>query len=149
MNLRRFFLAALAIFIFAMVWNGFVHMVLLKEASLALEKVARPATERNMVLGLLLTAGMAMLFVYSYVAFVRTPGVKRALGHGVFFAVMAGLLVDLNQYFLYPIPGSLAASWFFFGLIEFCVYSVIVSWLYPVAAQSGKGEFLSRPPHTT
>lgn len=135
MNLRRFIVAVFAIFIFAMVWNGFVHMVLLKEASLALEKIARPAAERNMALGLLLTGGVAMLFVYSYVSFVRTPGVKRALGHGVFFAVMAGLFVDLNQFFLYPVPGSLAAAWFLFGFIEFCVYGVLVSWLYPVAAQ--------------
>lgn len=135
MNLRRFLIAVFAIFIFAMLWNGLVHMMLLKEANLALEKVARPAAERNMGLGLLLTAGVATLFVYSYVSFVRTPGVKRALGHGVFFALVAGLFVDLNQFFLYPIPGSLAAAWFLFGFIEFCVYGVLVSWLYPVAAQ--------------
>jgi hypothetical protein len=134
MDLRRFGVAVFAIFIFALLWNGLVHMVLLKEASLALEGVARPAAERNMALGLLLTAGVAILFVYSYVSFVRTPGVKRALGHGVFFAFLAGLFVDLNQFLLYPIPGSLAAAWFLFGFIEFCIYGVLVSWLYPVAA---------------
>jgi hypothetical protein len=132
MNWKRFAVAVLAIFIFAMMWNGFVHMVLLKEASLALEKVARPAAERNMALGFMLTAGVAILFVYSYVSFVRTPGIKRALGHGVFFAILAGLFVDLNQFFLYPIPGSLAAAWFLFGFIEFCIYGVLVSWLYPL-----------------
>lgn len=137
MNVRRFVVAVLAIFIFALVWNGFVHMVLLKEAALALEGVARPAAERNMALGLLLTAGVATLFVYSYVSFVRTPGVKRALGHSVFFALMAGLFVDMNQFFLYPIPGSLAAEWFLFGFIEFCIYGVLVSWLYPISAQPG------------
>lgn len=118
-----------------MVWNGFVHMVLLKEAGFALESVARPATERNMTLGLFLTVAVATLFVYSYVSFVRTPGIKRALGHGVFFALLAGVFVDLNQFFLYPIPGSLAAAWFLFGFIEFCIYGVIVFWLYPVNAQ--------------
>lgn len=135
MNVRRFVVAVITIFIFALIWNGFVHMVLLKEASLALEGTARPAEERNMALGLLLTAGVATLFVYSYVSFVRTPGIKRALGHGVFFALLAGLFVDLNQFFLYPIPGSLAAAWFIFGFIEFCIYGALVSWLYPIAAQ--------------
>jgi hypothetical protein len=104
MNLRRFVVAVMAIFVFALAWNGFVHMVLLKEAGLALEGIARPAGERNMALGLLLTAGVATLFVYSYVSFVHTPGLKRAIGHGVFFALLAGLFVDLNQFFLYPIP---------------------------------------------
>lgn len=149
MNLRRFFAAVLAIFIFAVVWNGLVHMVILKEASLALEKVVRPAAERNMALGLLLTAGVATLFVYSYVSFVHTPGIKRALGHGVFFAAMAGMFVDLNQFFLYPIPGSLAAAWFLFGLIEFCVYGVIVAWLCPVAAQPTDASKAIHPPTTT
>lgn len=137
MAFRRFFVSVVAIFVFAMVWNGFIHLVLLKEASLALENVARPVTERNMMLGLLLTAAVATLFVYTYVAFVRTPGIKRALGHGVLFALLAGVFVDLNQYFLYPIPGSLAATWFLFGLVEFCIYGVIVFWLYPVSAQPG------------
>ena len=137
MNWKRFWVAVFAIFIFALVWNAFVHLVLLKEANLALEGVARPVAERNIALGLLLTAGVAVLFVYSYVSFVRTPGVKRALYHGVFFAFLAGLLVDLNQFFLYPIPGSLAATWFLFGFIEFCFYGLLVSWLYPIVAQTG------------
>ena len=135
MNLRRFVVAVLAIFIFALVWNGFVHMLLLKEAELALEGIARPAGERSLALGLLSTAGISTIFVYSYVSFVRTPGIKRALGHGVFFALLAGLFVDLNQFFLYPIPGSLAAAWFLSGFIEFCIYGVLVAWLYPIAAQ--------------
>jgi len=136
MNPRRFIVSVVAIFIFAMVWNGFVHMVLLKEAGLALESVARPATERNMMLGLFLTLAVATLFVYSYVSFVRTPGIKPALGHGIFFALLAGVFVDLNQLFLYPIPVSLVAAWFLFGLVEFCIYGVIVYWLDPVNAQS-------------
>lgn len=136
MNWKRFWIAVVAIFIFALLWNGLVHMIFLREAGLALESVARPPAERNMAIGLLLTAGVALLFVYSYGSFVRTPGVRRALGHGLFFALMAGLFVDLNQYFLYPIPGKLATAWFAFGLVEFCVYGVLVSWLYPVAAQA-------------
>lgn len=136
MNWNRFWIAVVAIFIFALLWNGLVHMVFLREADLALDGVARPPAERNMALALLLTAGVALLFVYSYGSFVRTPGIRRALGHGLFFALMAGLLVDLNQYFLYPIPGELAAAWFAFGLVEFSVYGVLVSWLYPVVGQA-------------
>lgn len=136
MNLKRFVIAVVVIFLFALAWNGFVHMVLLKEANLAIERFARPAEDRDMVLGLLLTAGIAILFVYSYIAFVRTPGAKRALGHGLFFALLAGLFVDLNQFVLYPIPGSLAAAWFLFGVVEFCIYGALVYWLYPVSAQA-------------
>jgi hypothetical protein len=135
MNWKRLLIALLAIFVFALVWNSLVHMVILGEANTALEGVARPPGERNLTLGLLLTAGIAFLFVYSYASFVHTAGFKRALGHGVFFALLAGLFVDLNQFLIYPIPGTLAAAWFFFGLVEFCIYGLIVAWLYPVNAR--------------
>jgi hypothetical protein len=135
MNFRRLAVAVLAIFLFALAWNGVVHMVILREANMALEKLARPAAERNVALGLLLTAGIAILFVYSYASFVRAPGLRRALGHGVLFALLAGLFADLNQYLLYPIPGSLASLWFLFGVVEFCIYGVLVSWLYPIGAR--------------
>jgi hypothetical protein len=127
-------MAVSAVFTFALLWNGFVHGVLLRDMSLALESVTRPATQRSLVLGLALTAGVAIMFVFSYATWVHTPGLRRAVGHGVFFALLAGLFVDLNQFILYPIPGSLAAAWFGFGLIEFCFYGLLVWWLYPVTA---------------
>ncbi|MCI0506240.1 MAG: hypothetical protein L0Z73_09050 [Gammaproteobacteria bacterium] len=135
MNLKRFSLAVAAIFVFALLWNGVVHMVLLKEANQALDQIARPMAERNMVLGLMLTAGIAILFVYSYASCARVAGIRYAVGHGTFFGLVAGLFVDLNQFLLYPIPASLAATWFAFGFLEFCIYGILVSWLYPVAAQ--------------
>ncbi|HXF44611.1 MAG TPA: hypothetical protein VNK91_00655 [Burkholderiaceae bacterium] len=133
MKWKRFALTVLVVFVAALAWNGFVHGVLLKDANLALVAFARPAAERSAPLGLALTGGLAALFVYSYAAFVRTPGVLRALGHGLFFALLAGLLVDLNQYLLYPLPASLAALWFAAGTVEFCLYALLAAWLYPIA----------------
>jgi hypothetical protein len=45
------------------------------------------------------------------------------------------LLVDFNQYILYPIPAGLALAWFGFGFVEFCVYGLLAAWLYPIGAQ--------------
>lgn len=132
MNWKRFALSVWVVFVAALAWNGFVHGVLLKDANLALAAFARPAAERSAPLGLALTGGLAALFVYSYAAFVRTPGLRRALGHGLFFALLAGLLVDLNQYLLYPIPASLVGLWFAAGVVEFCLYALLVAWLYPI-----------------
>lgn len=137
MNIKRFAYATLAIFVFALLWNGIVHLVILRDANVALEQLARPAEERSLALGLLLTAGVAVLFVYSYASLVRTPGIWRGLGHGAFFGLLAGLLVDLNQFLLYPIPGWVVLSWFLFGFVEFCIYGVIAAAIYPIGAQPG------------
>lgn len=132
MNYKRLITASAVIFAFALVWNGFVHLVILRDANAGLATVARAEADRNLYLSLFITAGLAFLFVWSFARFARRGGLREGISHGLFFAVLVGILVDLNQYMLYPIPASLVAKWFVFGLIEFCIYGVLVSWLYPV-----------------
>lgn len=136
MNLRRLFMTAGAIFLFAILWNGLVHLVILADANSALATITRPAAERSPGLSLFMTAALALLFVWSYARFARQGSMREGLRLGVFFALLAGILVDLNQYVMYPIPASLAAKWFAFGLIEFCGYGVLAAWLYPIEAKA-------------
>jgi hypothetical protein len=124
MDGRRVVVAVTAIFIFALAWNGLVHLVLLREADLALLPVGRPPQERNLLLGLAVTAGLALLFVVSFLR-CGGKGIRAGIRHGAFFGLLAGLLVDVNQYLLYPLPGTLALQWFAFGFVEFCIYGVI------------------------
>lgn len=48
-------------------------------------------------------------------------GWRCGLRHGLFFAFGAGLLVDLNQYLLHPLPARLPIAWFVAGLLETCL----------------------------
>ncbi len=132
MNYKRFFIAIIAIFVFAMIWNGIVHLVLLREADSILNSIGRQESQRNMFLSILVTVILATLFVWSYARFARRGDLRDGLTLGLFFGLLAGTLVDLNQYVLYPIPASLAITWFAFGLVEFCIYGVLVSILYPI-----------------
>ncbi len=132
MNVKRFFLAALVIVIFALLWNGIVHLVILRGADAVLNAIGRPESGRSLWLSLLSTVLIAVLFVWSYVRCARRGTMQEGFIHGLFFGILAGVLVDLNQYILYPVPGPLAISWFGFGLIEFCIYGIVVSRLYPI-----------------
>ncbi|QYO63633.1 hypothetical protein [Leptolyngbya sp. 7M] len=132
MNYTRLIVTSVAIFIFALLWNGLIHAVVLQDANAALVNVARPAAERNMGLALLLTAGLAFLFVWSYAYTAQHGTLREGIAHGLFFAVLAGFLVNLNQYILYPLPASLVMKWFVSGLVEFCIYGGLASWLYPI-----------------
>jgi hypothetical protein len=109
-----------------------VHGLLLGEAEMALVDLARRSEDKSLLLALLLTVGIAVLFVFSHVRLVRPSGIKGGAAHGAFFSLLADLLVEVNQYFLYPIPGSLAAYWLVFGFCEFCIYGLIAALLYPM-----------------
>lgn len=127
---KRFFVSVVAVFVFALLWNGVVHAFVLHEANLELTSFARPVEERSLVVALLLTFGIASLFVGAFYRWTREGSLREGLQLGVFFALLAGLLVDLNQYLLYPLSAALAVKWFAFGLVEFSVYGLIVSVLY-------------------
>lgn len=132
MNYNRLITTSAVIFIFALLWNSLIHGVILRDAESVLVNIARSAGDRNMGLALLLTFGLAFLFVWSYAYTARRGDLREGILHGLFFALLAGLLVDLNQYVLYPLPASLVVKWFFSGLIEFCGYGILASWLYPI-----------------
>lgn len=118
-------LAAMALMtVFSLAWNGLVHGFVLVSLNQVVADIGRPASERNLVLGLLLTAGLAALFVASLAATASLNDKGRiawrhGLRHGLFFAFGAGLLVDLNQYLLYPLPARVPIAWFVAGLMEF------------------------------
>ena len=132
MNYKRFFFATGAIIVFALLWNGIVHLVILREADSILNSIGRQESQRSLFLSLVVTAMLSILFVWSYSRTAKRGDLRDGLTHGLFFGILAGTLVDLNQYVLYPIPASLAFIWFVFGLLEFCIYGVLVSRLYPI-----------------
>jgi hypothetical protein len=137
MRVRRFVLACLVLFVVAIAWNGLVHLVLLRSADAVVRHLYRPDLADRMWLSLLVTAGMVIMFVWGYSRFARTSSIREAVGYGIFFALLAGVLVDLNQYVLFPIPGWLALLWFLGGLAEFIVYGIIVSRVYPPLGGGG------------
>jgi hypothetical protein len=131
MRTKRFLLTCGVLFVVAIAWNTFVHLVVLRAANASVQHLRRPDLAETAWLSLVLTVGIVVAFVWGYGRYARNGSVREGLGYGVFFALLAGLLVDLNQYVLFPIPAAVAAQWFFGGLIEFCLYGIIVARLYP------------------
>lgn len=133
MRPRRFLLASAVLLFVALVWNAFVHLVVLRAANASVQHLRRPDLADRMWLSLVLTAGIVMLFVWGYGRFARDGSLREGLTWGLYFALLAGLLVDLNQYLLFPIPGRVALQWFAGGLLEFLLYGVLVTKLAPPA----------------
>ncbi len=128
MDIKRPILSVVLIIVVALIWNGLFHMVLIADQNAMIASLRRPDLSEKIVLSLLITVGMATLFVVSYSKWRRTGSLTESLLHGMFFSALAGVLVNANQYLVYPIPGMLAGLWFLGGVIEFSLYAVTV-WL--------------------
>jgi hypothetical protein len=134
MRLRRFLVACFVLFVVALAWNGLLHLVVLRGAEAAVRAVYRPNLADRMWLSVLAAVATVVVYVAGYVRFARSGSLREAIGYGLFFAAVAGVLVDLNQYVLLPIPGRLACLWFLAGVVEFTLYAVIVRRLVRAAA---------------
>lgn len=131
MNIRRGTLALLAVFGFTMVWGLLYHLVLLKDADQQIRQLYRPDLNEKMWLSVLGVLGISAFFIIGYRLCTRTGTVTEGVIFGICFSALAALLVDLNQYVLYPIPALLAIKWFIGGLVEFAVNGALASIIYP------------------
>jgi hypothetical protein len=131
MRTKRFLLTCGVLFLVAIAWNAFVHLVVLRAANASVEHLRRPDFAEKAWLSVLLTAGVVTVFVWGYSRFARNGSLREGVGYGLFFALVAGLLVDLNQYVLFPIPAVVAGEWFLGGLVEFSLYGLLATRLYP------------------
>jgi hypothetical protein len=131
MRPARFTLAVVVLFVLSLVWNGLLHLVILRRANEAVQHLRRTDLPGAMGMSLVLTALVSLLFVWGWVRTARTGTIREGLGYGLFIGVFVALLVDVNQYLLYPLPASLVLKWFAGGVLEFTFYGLVVSRVYP------------------
>ncbi|HUK12496.1 MAG TPA: hypothetical protein VLW17_04265 [Thermoanaerobaculaceae bacterium] len=138
----RSVVAVVVLFVVALAWNALVHLVVLRSSHDAVRHLLRADLAGKLWLSLAGTAATLALFVWGYRRFACDRSLGEGLRYGLFFGVIAGLLVDLNQYVLYPIPAWVAASWFAGGLAEFLLYGALLTRLIP--PQAGRGMVVGR-----
>lgn len=136
MRIGRLAVASLVLFVIALAWNSALHLLILRDVNAVVAPLRRANPSGFVPLSLFMTWGMTALFAFGYAWAARRGRLAEGLGYGMFFALLAGLLVDLNQYVLYPIPGRVALSWFLGGMLEFSLYGALMTRLYPVGTNN-------------
>ena len=119
MNVKRFALAALAVFVFLQAFGFLWHGLLFGHMYEATQSVWRPTTDMNTYF----PVAIAGRFVFAVVvAFIFTRHYEsRGLGEGLRFGTYIGLLTGVVSFGFYPylpIPLTLAIMWFAGNVIE-------------------------------
>lgn len=131
MRARRYVVASAVLTVVALVWNGFLHLVVFRGIDARVRHLFRADLGSRATASILLTVAITGLFVLGYSRYARSGRPIEGARYGFFFGLLAGVFVDANQYVLYPIPGDVALLWFCGGLLEFTIYGLIVSRLVP------------------
>ena len=133
MNVKKFILTSIVVFIVYEILTYVVHGLILGNTYMAMPGVWRQDMQSMMWIMWL----GALFFCFMFV-FVFTKGYEgKGIGEGVRFGLIIGLLMVvvqmLDQYVIYPVPFGLVLQWIVFGLIQYIILGIVAALLYKPA----------------
>jgi hypothetical protein len=134
MNMKRYWLAVVAVFIAASISGALIHGTLLFDDYRALPKdLVRPLAESNarmhfMLLGIL-SSSLAMVWIYAHVA-TGKPWFLKDLRFGVAVWMLKTVPMFLIYYFTSPYPPDLVIKQIVFEFIAVTILGVIAAAIY-------------------
>jgi hypothetical protein len=130
MNVKRFILAVLAVFVLDQVGAYLIHGVLLMDDYLALQDVWRPDMMNYMWVMMLTSVVFSLLFVYVFVKGYEGKGIVEGVRYGIIIGLFMNFVGVVNQWVIYPITIGLAVKWFISFMILFVIHGIVVSAIY-------------------
>lgn len=130
MNFKRFIAAVIAVFITFMALDFIIHNIILMDVYASLKNLWRPDMESLMWMMPLITFTLSVLVTLLFIRGYQDNGVMEGVRFGILVGLMTNGLGAFSQYWMYPLPFSLAVKWFAFGLIEFIIAGIVLSLVY-------------------
>jgi hypothetical protein len=130
MNIKRFFIAVLAILVAVVATNIIIHSFILMDTYVSLKQIWRPDMMNLMWIMYVTDIALAFLFVYIFTKGYENKGILEGIRYGLLMGLLLDGLGTFGQYMVYPIPLSLAVQWFVYGMIRFVILGIIVALIY-------------------
>ena len=129
MNIKRFILASLAVFVFIFIYEWLFHGLLLKDMYTATASLWRP--QGQCIFPAMLAGQILFPLIFT---FIFTKGYEnKGLAEGARYGLLIGLLFVPNHLIFYavqPLPLNLVAAWIIGGLAEMILAGMILAAVY-------------------
>lgn len=140
-NLKRFALAAVAVFVAFKILDFLIHGVLLMSSyeSLNDSGLWREDMMSKMWIMYITAFIFSLIFVYLFHFFSRghsASGIKLGFYYGLIVGLLMMVVGMFNQYVVYNVPLDLTWQWFIYGMIQMIIIGIIVAILYKPLEES-------------
>ena len=135
MNMKKWILASLAVFVVYEALNFLIHSVILMgiyEATAELWRQDMNSTMWIMYLGDLVKA---FLFVLIFTKGIENKGWMEGLRYGFLIGLYVSIGMAFGTYSWSPIPFSLALQWFIYGVIQLVLCGIVTAVIYKLAKE--------------
>ena len=130
MNVKRFIIASVVVYIVVQVLDFIIHGLILADTYKTLANVWRP--DMMSLIWIFYVAGLvfAVLFVYIFIKGYEGKGILEGVRYGAIMGLFMNVIGMFGQYVMYPIPFLLSLQWFIYGMIEFIIAGMVVAAIY-------------------
>lgn len=135
MNIKRLILALVAGYIIVFVTDLLIHEKWMAADYAAIERILRPKPVMGWLLGAQVLT--VLTFVLLWTRWADTARVGCALGFGFLMGAFSGVWA-IVLYAILPLPGAIAAKWFFAGIVQCILLGIVTFFVYrPNQATAG------------
>ncbi len=131
MNIKRYIIATIALFLFIFIYETVIHSMLLLSLYSKTPTIWRNLTEMKSFvpfnIGVMALLSISLTFIFT--RFFKSGGWMNGLRFGFYMGILSGIQAAGAYYYL-PISFSLAMVWFVFGVIESTLGGMIIGALY-------------------
>ena len=135
MNIKRFFIAVLAVFVILQALGYLIHNVILIPDYQANQSLWRQNMQSFMWLFQVTSLIFSFAFVYVFVRGYENRGIGEGLRYGLVIWFLVTVPGIGGQYMVYPIPLALSLKWLFLALGEWLIAGVVISLIYKPVEQ--------------
>ena len=130
MNVKRYFTAALAVFVLGQLMDYLIHGVILMPAYEATADLWRPDMDAYMWIMPVVGAVWSLLLVYIFIQGYQGKGIMEGVRFGFLIGLFVAFPMAYGTYAMIAMPYSLALQWFLYTVAECVVLGVVIAALY-------------------
>ena len=130
MNVKRYVLAVVAVFIAFGIVDYLVHSLMLHETYAAMQGVWRADMMDKMWLMPVLNLVFTVMFVYIFTLNYEAKGLMEGVRYGLLMGLLIGPMGMFSQYAMYNVPLWLAWTWFGYVLVSMVVGGGVAAAVY-------------------
>lgn len=128
--MKKLLIGFVAVFVTFTALDFVIHNLILGTTYEQIRQVFRPDMMEKMWIMYLVTAISSFFFVLIFSKGYEGKGIAEGLRYGFYVGMMMSVGMAYGSYAMYPLPYSLAMSWFIYSMVEYLVAGTVVALVY-------------------
>jgi hypothetical protein len=144
MNVKKFWIAVVVIFILLEILGYLVHGVILAATyeTEGIKEIFRSMEEMDSKMWIMWLTDLIWVyfFVFFFTKGYENKGIMEGVRYGAYMGIFVSLVFSYQNYVMLPIPYSLALQWFIYSFIISLILGLTAALIYRPVAAAGSSE---------